>query len=86
MIGLIKVFYSILFYSRQANNQLAGESLSHMQTLGYHGKMCLKYVIKSIITYLRHVCRDNPKSAYAITSFPPTGYQPAVMITGSHVF
>ena len=31
--------------SRQADNQLAGKSLSHMQTLGYHGKMCLKYVI-----------------------------------------
>ena len=26
------------------------------------------------------------QSAYAISSFPPTGYQPAVMITGSHVF
>ena len=32
------------------------------------------------------ICCDNPKSAYAISSFPPTGYQPAVMITGSHVF
>ena len=31
--------------SRQADNQLEGKSLSHMQTLGYHGKMCLKYVI-----------------------------------------
>ena len=28
----------------------------------------------------------NPKSAYAISPFPPTGYQPAVMITRSHVF
>ena len=26
------------------------------------------------------------QSAYAINSFPPIGYQPAVMITGSHVF
>ena len=32
------------------------------------------------------ICRDNTKSAYAISSFPPTGYQPVVMITGSHVF
>ena len=32
------------------------------------------------------ICRDNPKSAYAISSFLPTGYQPTVMITGSHVF
>ena len=32
--------------SRQADNQLAGKSLSHFQTLGYHGKMCLKYVIR----------------------------------------
>ena len=31
--------------SRQADNPLAGKSLLHMQTLGYHGKMCLKYVI-----------------------------------------
>ena len=31
-------------------------------------------------------CQDNPKSAYAISSFPPTGYQPAMMITGSHAF
>ena len=31
------------------------------------------------------ICHDNPKSAYAISSFPPTGYQPAVMITGSNV-
>ena len=31
--------------SRQADNQLAGKSLSHMQTFGYHGKTCLKYVI-----------------------------------------
>ena len=31
--------------SWQADNQLAGRSLSHMQTLGYHGKTCLKYVI-----------------------------------------
>ena len=26
------------------------------------------------------------QSAYTISSFPPTGYQPAVMITGIHVF
>ena len=26
------------------------------------------------------IFRDNPKSAYAISSFLPTGYQPAVMI------
>ena len=32
------------------------------------------------------ICRDNPKSAYAISSLQPTGYQPAVMITGSRVF
>ena len=32
------------------------------------------------------ICRDNPKSAYAISLFPPTGYQPAVMITRSHAF
>ena len=31
-------------------------------------------------------CRHNPKSAYAISSFRPTGYQPAMMITGSHAF
>ena len=31
-------------------------------------------------------CRNNPKSAYAINSFPPNGYQPAVMITGNHSF
>ena len=35
--------------SRQADNQLAGNSLTHMQTLGYHGKMCLKYVIMVFI-------------------------------------
>ena len=32
------------------------------------------------------ICSDNPKSAYAISSFPSTGYLPARMITGSHVF
>ena len=32
------------------------------------------------------ICRDNPKAAYGISSFPPTGYQPAVMIMGSHAF
>ena len=31
--------------SRQADSQLAGKSLSHMQTLDYHDKICLKYVI-----------------------------------------
>ena len=31
-------------------------------------------------------CRDNPNSAYAISYFPPTNYQPAVMITVSHAF
>ena len=36
--------------SRQADNQLAGKSLSHMQTLGYQGKMCLKYVIITVIS------------------------------------
>ena len=30
-----------------------------------------------IITYFDTFCSDNPKSAYAISSFPPTGYQPA---------
>ena len=29
--------------SPQANNQLAGKSLSHMQTFGYYGKKCLEY-------------------------------------------
>ena len=32
------------------------------------------------------ICHDNPKSVYAISSFLPTGYQPTVMITGSHAF
>ena len=42
--------------------------------------------ISIIITYLRNFLPDNPKSANAISSFPPTGYQPAVMKTASHVF
>ena len=29
------------------------------------------------------ICRDRPKSTYAISSFSPTGYQPAVIITES---
>ena len=32
------------------------------------------------------ICHDNPKSAYAISSFPQTGYQPARMITISDAF
>ena len=35
----------IIVTSRSTNNQLAGKSLSHMQTFGYHGKKRLKYVI-----------------------------------------
>ena len=31
--------------SRQADNQLAGKSLSHMHIFGYNGKKRLKYVI-----------------------------------------
>ena len=34
------------------------------------------------LRYLSHIldtiCQDNPKSAYVISSFPPTGYQPAM--------
>ena len=30
---------------------MAGKSLSHMQTLGYHGIMCLKYVITIFLVY-----------------------------------
>ena len=44
--------------SRQADNQLAGKSLSCMQTLGYHGKKCLKYVIISCIK------TDKPQVVY----------------------
>ena len=29
--------------ARRAANQLAGKSLSHMQSLGYQGKLCPKY-------------------------------------------
>ena len=35
--------------SRQADNQLVGKILLHMQTLGYQNKMCRKYVIKFLI-------------------------------------
>ena len=31
--------------SRHADNQSAGNSLSHMQTFGYHSKKCLQYVM-----------------------------------------
>ena len=40
----------------------------------------LGQISMGIITY-DTICRDNPKSAYAISSFPPTGYQHVVMIT-----
>ena len=42
--------------------------------------------ITVFITYSERFCRNNPKSAYAISSFPPTGYQPVMMITRSHAF
>ena len=38
-------YLTFSYQSWQADNQLAGKSLSHMQTLGYQCKMCLKYVI-----------------------------------------
>ena len=56
------------------------------------------YAISTQISYnglfhykpLSHIwddsCRDNPNSAYAISSFPPTGHQSAKMITESHAF
>ena len=41
-------------------------------------------------SYLSHIwdtitC-DNPKSAYAISTFPPTGYLPVMVIIIGHVF
>ena len=42
------------------------------------------YMIWPLITY--SICRDNPNSAYAVSTFPPTGYQPVVMIAKSHAF
>ena len=39
-----------------------------------------------LITYWNTICHYNPRSAYAISSFPPNGHLPAMMITGSHVF
>ena len=38
-MGIKKLNGHIFF--KLAHNQLAGKSLSHMQTLGYHGKKCL---------------------------------------------
>ena len=32
------------------------------------------------------IYRDNPKSAFAILSFPPTGYLPAMLITRNLIF
>ena len=35
----------------------------------------------SLLSHIRDaICRNNPKSAYAMSSFLSTGYQPAVMI------
>ena len=45
--------HDIRLSSRQADNQLAGKSLSHMQTLGYQGKMCPKYVIMVLIAFMK---------------------------------
>ena len=42
---------------------------------------------QSIVEAIRDtICRDNPKSAYLMSSFPPNGYQPAIMMTRSHAF
>ena len=47
----------------------------------------VSYFVLFTLSHIRDaICRDNLKSAYAISSFPPTGYQPAVMVTRSHVF
>ena len=46
--------------------------------------------VDSILTdyhiFWETICHDNPKSAYAISSSLPTGYQPARMITLSDAF
>ena len=69
-LSLFKI-HDFRLSSLQADNQLAGKSLSHMQTFGYHDKKCLKYVIIAAITQF----------AYVINSFPPTGYLPVGPIT-----
>ena len=46
--------------SWQADNQLAGNSVSHMQTLGYHSKMSLKYVISVNMGYPYGECSWVP--------------------------
>ena len=46
-LSLFKI-HDFRLSSRQADNQLAGKSLLHMQTLGYQGKMCLKYMVMSV--------------------------------------
>ena len=45
MITSLRSKYMTRLSSRQADNQLAGKSLSHMHTFGYHDKKRLKYVI-----------------------------------------
>ena len=49
MITSLRSKYDFRLSSWQADNQLAGKSILHMQTLGYHGKMRLKYVITAYI-------------------------------------
>ena len=52
--------------SWQAKNQLAEKSLSHIQTLGYHGKKCPEYVIRNLIFlifyYSHSICTQAVKA------------------------
>ena len=50
MITSLRSKYMARLSSRWADNQLAAKSLSHMQTLGYHCKKRLKYVITDHIS------------------------------------
>ena len=78
--------------SHLANHAICSYMYSSRYASGPIRRCLFIDIIKLINAYLilSHIwdaiCRDSLKSAYAISSFPPTGYQPAVVITGSHVF
>ena len=85
--------HAVCFYTQFVSNvrQLFAEddfSRRHFQMHFFLGAVRVnERRWNSRLSHIRDaICRDNPKSAYAISSFPPTGYQPAVMITGSNVF
>ena len=51
MTSLHSKYMTSGYQSRQADNQLAEKSLSHMQTLGFWGKLCPGYVLSTSITW-----------------------------------